>query len=96
MSTLIEIRDLSKIYERGKQKVEVLHHINLDIAQGDFLALMGPSVLAKRRCLISSADWIRRLAAASASMVSGSIDSVPANWRVGVRPMSASCSSFTT
>ena len=30
METLIEIHDLAKVYERGKQKVEVLHHIELD------------------------------------------------------------------
>ncbi|HEX7814423.1 ABC transporter ATP-binding protein [Dyella sp.] len=51
MTTLIEIRDLSKVYERGKQKVEVLHHINLDVAQGDFLALMGPSGSGKTTLL---------------------------------------------
>ncbi|PWK83502.1 ABC transporter ATP-binding protein [Fulvimonas soli] len=51
MNTLIEIRDLSKVYERGRQKVEVLHHINLDIAQGDFLALMGPSGSGKTTLL---------------------------------------------
>jgi len=51
MSALIEIRDLSKVYTRGKQKVEVLHHINLDVAQGDFLALMGPSGSGKTTLL---------------------------------------------
>ncbi|QEE25664.1 ABC transporter ATP-binding protein [Rhodanobacter glycinis] len=51
MDTLIEIRDLSKRYTRGKQKVEVLHHINLDIAEGDFLALMGPSGSGKTTLL---------------------------------------------
>ncbi|HUB91077.1 MAG TPA: ABC transporter ATP-binding protein [Dyella sp.] len=51
MGTLIEIRDLSKVYERGRQKVEVLHHINLDIAEGDFLALMGPSGSGKTTLL---------------------------------------------
>jgi putative ABC transport system ATP-binding protein len=51
MNTLIEIRDLSKVYERGRQKVEVLHHINLDIAEGDFLALMGPSGSGKTTLL---------------------------------------------
>lgn len=51
MDTLIEIRDLAKVYERGKQKVEVLHHINLDIAEGDFLALMGPSGSGKTTLL---------------------------------------------
>ncbi|WP_267224581.1 ABC transporter ATP-binding protein [Dyella silvae] len=51
MNTLIETRDLSKVYERGRQKVEVLHHINLDIAEGDFLALMGPSGSGKTTLL---------------------------------------------
>ncbi len=51
MSNLIEIRDLSKVYTRGKQKVEVLHHIDLDVAQGDFLALMGPSGSGKTTLL---------------------------------------------
>ena len=51
MGTLVEIRNVSKVYERGKQKVEVLHHINLDIAEGDFLALMGPSGSGKTTLL---------------------------------------------
>lgn len=51
MSGLVEIRGVSKVYERGKQKVEVLHHINLDIPQGDFLALMGPSGSGKTTLL---------------------------------------------
>jgi putative ABC transport system ATP-binding protein len=51
MNTLIETRDLSKVYERGRQKVEVLHHINLDIVEGDFLALMGPSGSGKTTLL---------------------------------------------
>src|SRR5215813_7653714 len=51
MGALIEIRDLSKVYTRGKQKVEVLHHIDLDVEQGDFLALMGPSGSGKTTLL---------------------------------------------
>ncbi|HEX7686580.1 MAG TPA: ABC transporter ATP-binding protein [Burkholderiaceae bacterium] len=51
MPTLIEIRDVSKVYMRGKQTVEVLHHVNLDVAQGDFLALMGPSGSGKTTLL---------------------------------------------
>ena len=50
MPVLVEIRDLTKTYVRGKQRVEVLHHIHLDIEQGDFVALMGPSGPAKPRC----------------------------------------------
>jgi putative ABC transport system ATP-binding protein len=51
MTQLIEIRDVSKIYERGKQKVEVLHHVDLAVAKGEFLALMGPSGSGKTTLL---------------------------------------------
>ena len=51
MSALVEIRNLIKTYERGKQKIEVLHHVHLDIEQGDFMALMGPSGSGKTTLL---------------------------------------------
>ncbi|HEX7768763.1 MAG TPA: ABC transporter ATP-binding protein [Dokdonella sp.] len=51
MSALVEIRNVSKVYERGRQKVEVLHHVDLDIEKGDFLALMGPSGSGKTTLL---------------------------------------------
>ena len=51
MSELIQIRNVSKVYERGRQRVEVLHHIDLDVEQGDFLALMGPSGSGKTTLL---------------------------------------------
>ena len=52
MSTaLVEIRQLVKHYTRGKQTVEVLHGIDLDIPKGDFVALMGPSGSGKTTLL---------------------------------------------
>jgi putative ABC transport system ATP-binding protein len=51
MSPLVEIRNLSKVYTRGRQTIEVLHHVNLDIGKGDFLALMGPSGSGKTTLL---------------------------------------------
>jgi putative ABC transport system ATP-binding protein len=48
---LVAIRGVSKVYERGRQKVEVLHHVDLDIPSGDFLALMGPSGSGKSTLL---------------------------------------------
>ena len=51
MFPLVEIRDLTKTYVRGKQRVEVLHGIQLDIPEGDFVALMGPSGSGKTTLL---------------------------------------------
>ncbi|MBW8076239.1 MULTISPECIES: ABC transporter ATP-binding protein [Metallibacterium] len=48
---LIEIRDLAKAYTRGKQRVPVLQGVNLDVAAGDFFALMGPSGSGKTTLL---------------------------------------------
>ncbi|HWS41168.1 MAG TPA: ABC transporter ATP-binding protein [Arenimonas sp.] len=48
---LVEIRQLTKSYQRGKQTLEVLHGINLDIMEGDFVALMGPSGSGKTTLL---------------------------------------------
>jgi len=48
---LVEIRGLTKAYVRGKQVVEVLHGINLEIPEGDFVALMGPSGSGKTTLL---------------------------------------------
>jgi putative ABC transport system ATP-binding protein len=48
---LVEIRQLTKAYVRGKQVLEVLHGINLDIPEGDFVALMGPSGSGKTTLL---------------------------------------------
>jgi putative ABC transport system ATP-binding protein len=48
---MVRVRDVHKSYERGKQKVEVLHGLTLDIPKGDFVALMGPSGSGKTTLL---------------------------------------------
>ena len=50
-AALVEIRHVSKSYQRGDQVVPVLTDINLDIGQGDFVALMGPSGSGKSTLL---------------------------------------------
>src|SRR5574339_692153 len=49
--TMIRIRNVTKAYERGNQKVEVLQPLNLDVQRGDFVALMGPSGSGKTTLL---------------------------------------------
>jgi putative ABC transport system ATP-binding protein len=48
---LIEIRGVTKTYRRGSETIEVLHGVDLDIARGDFVALMGPSGSGKTTLL---------------------------------------------
>ena len=51
MQPVVEIHDLSKSYRRGGQIVPVLSDIDLDIARGDFIGLMGPSGSGKSTLL---------------------------------------------
>ena len=51
MSALVSLKGVVKSYKRGKQRVEVLHNLSLDIESGDFLALMGPSGSGKTTLL---------------------------------------------
>src|SRR6476469_4731315 len=51
MSALISVRNLTKTYQRGPEKIQVLHGIDLDIDKGDFIALMGPSGSGKTTLL---------------------------------------------
>ncbi|HEX5649789.1 MAG TPA: ABC transporter ATP-binding protein [Steroidobacteraceae bacterium] len=48
---IVRIRDLVKEYRRGAEVVRVLDGLSLDIAQADFVALMGPSGSGKSTLL---------------------------------------------
>jgi putative ABC transport system ATP-binding protein len=50
-NSLVAVRDLHKVFQRGGQRIDVLQGVTLDIPEGDFLALMGPSGSGKTTLL---------------------------------------------
>jgi putative ABC transport system ATP-binding protein len=50
-SPVVQLREVRKTYRKGGQAVTPLHDVSLDIAAGDFLALMGPSGSGKSTLL---------------------------------------------
>ena len=51
MSALVKVSGVHKNYTRGNERIDVLQGVNLEIPQGDFLALMGPSGSGKTTLL---------------------------------------------
>src|SRR5579885_762469 len=48
---LVEIVGVEKIFQRGAETIHVLTHLDLQVPQGEFLALMGPSGSGKSTLL---------------------------------------------
>lgn len=48
---LARLEGVSRVYQKGKEKVEVLHNLDLTIPDGDFIAIMGPSGSGKTTLL---------------------------------------------
>ena len=48
---LVSVKNVHKYFTRGSERIDVLKGVNLDIPQGEFLALMGPSGSGKTTLL---------------------------------------------
>jgi putative ABC transport system ATP-binding protein len=48
---IVRLRGVHKCFRRGDEQIDVLNHLDLEVANGDFLALMGPSGSGKTTLL---------------------------------------------
>jgi putative ABC transport system ATP-binding protein len=48
---LVHVHDVHKVYRRGSERIDVLKGLDLEVPEGDFLALMGPSGSGKTTLL---------------------------------------------
>ncbi len=51
MAALLQLREVTKSFSMGDARVEILHGLDLDVCEGEFVALMGPSGSGKTTCL---------------------------------------------
>jgi putative ABC transport system ATP-binding protein len=51
MQSVVSVRGVTKIYEEGANKIQVLHGVDFDVAQGEVVLLMGPSGSGKTTLL---------------------------------------------
>ncbi|HVS03703.1 MAG TPA: ABC transporter ATP-binding protein [Thermoanaerobaculia bacterium] len=49
--SLVRMQGVEKVFRRGSEQIHVLHQLDLEIASGEFLALMGPSGSGKTTLL---------------------------------------------
>src|SRR6201992_2676838 len=48
---MLSLKNISKYYQTGGNRVNVLSNINLDVDQGEFISIMGPSGSGKSTLL---------------------------------------------
>jgi putative ABC transport system ATP-binding protein len=82
--TIVNVQAVEKVFHRGSEEIHVLKDLNLQVAAGEFLALMGPSGSGKST-LLNLIGGLDRPTRGSVSIagdaVSGMSDRQLASWR---------------
>ena len=54
---MIQINDISKVFRTSEVETVALNHVNLEVKEGEFVAIMGPSGIPPRAVTNS---WAKR------------------------------------
>ncbi|MGH7859476.1 MAG: ABC transporter ATP-binding protein [Candidatus Binatia bacterium] len=76
METLVKVRGVHKTFVRGSEKIDVLQGLDLEVGQGEFLALMGPSGSGKST-LLNLIGGLDRPSAGSIEVGGVAVDKLP-------------------
>jgi putative ABC transport system ATP-binding protein len=83
-NALVQLRSVDKVFHRGSEEIRVLGNLDLDIEEGEFLALMGPSGSGKST-LLNLLAGLDRPSSGSIAVADERIDSLSrrelAHWR---------------
>jgi len=81
---LVQVKDVHKVFRRGSEQLDILSGLNLEVPEGDFLALMGPSGSGKST-LLNLIGGLDRPSSGSIVVAGEPIDRLPdrklAQWR---------------
>ncbi|MSR59732.1 MAG: ABC transporter ATP-binding protein [Planctomycetaceae bacterium] len=83
----IELRNISKTYDLGEIQVEALKSTNLDIEQGEFVALIGPSGSGKST-LMNTLGCLDRPTTGSYQLAGQQVANLSRDERAGIRNQS--------
>ena len=87
--SLLEMRDISKVYQMGEEKLYALRDLSLDIEEGEFVAIIGPSGSGKSTlmnligCLDVPTTGTYKLDGIEISDMSGDQQAVIRNEKIG-------------